>query len=394
MNDLSDRSTDDSSTRQQSSSQSGYNEKLAEKQTRTVLVLRVLVILVLFMAAAAFSYVVFFITSSGEQDDFEVQFQGAAEKVLIAFEDIVTQRLDAMSSLAIAATAYGEDQNDEWPFVTLSAFQERASAARKQSKTLYSSVVPLVTYEQRDEWENYTLHEEDWIYEAVEFQSEWDVVQLRVSLPSYPDEAHPGHILRDDYEYGISREDGYGPYHPIWLSSPLLKGLVNFNLGSLPQWLYEIETSMNKNAIVIGRMQTPPPGEAIHGGFLSRFFATAVSIEAGESKLYEGDPFSYAFFSIYNTVKGEKKPVAVLFALMRWASYFEDLLPPNMLEVHVVLDNDCGDQASYTIDGDKVSLLGMGDLHEKIYESYGKSHSFHTNVGTRGRSQHELQTQH
>ena len=110
--------------------------------------------LVIFLAAVAVCHVVYTITKEGENDEFESQFEGTASKVLETFESILTQKLDAVASLAVATTAHGVDHSREWPLVTLSVFQERSASTRKASGTLFTSIVPKVTYEQRAQWEN------------------------------------------------------------------------------------------------------------------------------------------------------------------------------------------------------------------------------------------------
>lgn len=100
--------------------------------------------------------------------------------------------------------------------MTLSSFQERAQAARKQSGTLFTSIVPLVEYEQREAWENYTLHDPDgWIQEGLDYQKKWNPIKLGVSLPNIPSDVHPGYIVQDDWELGFIRDEGYGPYFPV-----------------------------------------------------------------------------------------------------------------------------------------------------------------------------------
>ncbi|CAB9528546.1 Receptor-type guanylate cyclase gcy [Seminavis robusta] len=351
--------------------------KFTPEMTRNVFRLRMLVIVVLFIAAGVVSFVVFSVSNGGEIEEFESNYEGTATKVLEVFQGIFTEKLDAVASLAIATTAHSVDHKDHWPFSTLSFFQERATAARKQSGTLFTAVVPLVTYEDRDAWENYTrVDPVGWIQEGLDAQDQWDPMRLGVSLPSYAGTVHPGYIVHDDWELGLIRDEGYGPYFPIWAASPVVKGLVNFNLGSLPTWLEEIATSMQKNAVVIGRMLTPPPGNALHAGFLTRFFATLLSIKYAKPTEYQGDPFSYVFFPIFNNFDHNHTSVAVLFTVINWATFFENLLPDNIMGVTLVLENGCDQPFTYTINGPEVVFQGPGDLHDMKYDEFMRTASF------------------
>ena len=247
------------------------------------------------------------------------------------------------------------------PFITLSSFQERATNVRQQSGALFVGIVPKVTTGERDAWENYTLHDEaGWIEEAVEFQKEWDAIKLGVSLPD-AQSVHPGYIMQDDFQMGFIRDDGYGPFYPIWETSPLFKRMVNFNLGSIPDWRVAIEMAMNEKMITFGRMITASPGNALDDNFLTRFFATMLSIETGENTDYQGDPFSYAFLPIYDSHKGETS-VASVFAVINWAFYLKNILPTTITGITVVLSNGCDRPYTYMLDGSEVILGGAVPL--------------------------------
>lgn len=63
----------------------------------------------------------------------------------------VVKGMSAVAGLAVTVTAEAE----EWPFVTLGAFQERAKNARTLSGAVFLSVNPLVKMAQLDKWESY-----------------------------------------------------------------------------------------------------------------------------------------------------------------------------------------------------------------------------------------------
>jgi hypothetical protein len=66
------------------------------------------------------------IISEVDQDEFESQFDGATSKVLETFNNVVQQKVSAISSLAVNNIAHGIDHSRDWPFVTLSSFQKRS----------------------------------------------------------------------------------------------------------------------------------------------------------------------------------------------------------------------------------------------------------------------------
>jgi hypothetical protein len=232
------------------------------EMTRSIFRLRVAVVLVL-IASGVLTFVVYSIIKSSETEGFELSYEGASSKVLEAFQGIVTEKFQAVTSLAIAATAHAIDHVDKWPMSTLSWFQDRAGAARRQSGALFAGLVPLVTFEQRDAYENYTARDpKGWIQEGLDTQAHWDPLVLGINLPTAVEKVHPGYIVGDDWELGLVRDEGYGPYFPIWQASPILNDVVNFNLGSIPLWMEEIKTTTRDRALIVGRTITPPLGKS------------------------------------------------------------------------------------------------------------------------------------
>lgn len=77
--------------------------------------------------------------------------------------------------------AQGQDNANDWPFVTLSSFQRRATSVKEQSQALYIGVYPIVERGNRDAWEDDTAHHPDalWYPRSVQYQEKlgmdlWD----------------------------------------------------------------------------------------------------------------------------------------------------------------------------------------------------------------------------
>ena len=81
-------------------------QQLAQRETRAVFRLRFLVMLVLQIAGIAVSFVVYFIARNAELDEFLTQYEGTSQKVLEAFQGIVSQKIGAISSLGVASIAH------------------------------------------------------------------------------------------------------------------------------------------------------------------------------------------------------------------------------------------------------------------------------------------------
>ena len=140
-------------------------EQLAKEETLQINRLRWWGFKVLLLAALIISVIVYMISRNAQNDEYEKAYDGAAKLITDAFTDIMTSKMGAVSSMGVALIAHGKDHAREWPFVTLSSFQQRASTALAQSGAIYLHVNPLVSEEDRHEWEHdFVIGEDaDWM---------------------------------------------------------------------------------------------------------------------------------------------------------------------------------------------------------------------------------------
>ena len=86
---------------------------------------------------------------------------GAPNNILTSFESIVDQKLAAIGFRTVQASLYVASQpNVSWPWVTMNAFQLRASVAREPYGALFARLVPVVVEETKEAWEASLLHGE------------------------------------------------------------------------------------------------------------------------------------------------------------------------------------------------------------------------------------------
>jgi hypothetical protein len=65
-----------------------------------------------------------------------------------------------------------ESQNCSWPFVTLEAFEERHLLFAQKDQADEVAVIPLVSQDERLEWEDYSVANQGWVQEGVNFRTE------------------------------------------------------------------------------------------------------------------------------------------------------------------------------------------------------------------------------
>ena len=133
---------------------------IAKDETAAVFRLRVIVIIVLIITAALVCTVVLKITRSGEADELRTQYDAAAYAVQTAFEAI-TGKLSVLSALGVVEPG---DASHNFPFQTLHNFNKRATNARFLTGALSISYCPIVTIDNRENWELYVNGEDsDWM---------------------------------------------------------------------------------------------------------------------------------------------------------------------------------------------------------------------------------------
>lgn len=78
---------------------------------------------------------------------------------------------------------------------------------------------------------------------------------------------------------------------------------------------------------------------------------------------------STVFFPVFDSHDmATRKPVAVLVAIMDWATFLD--IPPNSDGLVIVLAVECDVPYTYKIEGGELRLLGEGDLHDSKYDSF------------------------
>jgi hypothetical protein len=197
-------------------------ETLARKETKAVNVLRVLVLVLLLVTATLTSVGVYLHTSNAEKQNFEVDYQANAERIIESFHDAVVRRLGAINSMATAITSHVLDTNQTFPLVTIPDFEIRGSDLRVQADAVIIHWMPLVTDETRVAWEDYALANRDQIDEGFEEDAKRRGMQdFEFGLTNTTRtgdrmlQQSPQETILDDGETIL--DDGTG-YHPrIWI---------------------------------------------------------------------------------------------------------------------------------------------------------------------------------
>jgi hypothetical protein len=369
----SDQLTNKSPSSSDETSHTSIKNELARRETGYILSLRVLVIFLLIIMAAGVSVLVFLISRNAEKEEVDTQFEGASQQILEAFAAIKTDRISALSSLGVAAIAHGVDHSRSWPFVSLSSFQRRSLTARSNSGILQVSINTFVTDEKRDEWERYVVEEVDsyWIQESYIYQEETGVDNFIVGYgENFNVDVESQSIAHfdpvDNSRHNSPRDSG--PYLPYWETSPVVSNSdINIDIFADSTHKEHAKTCLETGSVVLGGMLRSAPGtkDAMQNSPTSRY-AQLLSIAAGEERSYRGDPMTYVYIPIFDSFRDDRVPKAVMIGLFNWARFFENVVPPHVLGVDVVLNNPCYESYTYQIFGSDVVPVGDGVSHASI----------------------------
>ena len=376
------QSMDNTSTSHSSAAQG--TPEIAVEESRKVFRARVVVITILIAVATTISTSVFFFTRKAEENEFDAQWQGNSLQILRSFKEIVQEKLSAISILPVAFTAYARANNHTWPFVTMNDFQQQAAIPLRVSNALYTHLMPIVSLEKREKWEEFSIQNKGWIEESRERLQAIGLEEAieQDSSPFAP--AIEGSTL--DFSSGIANkiytadEETFQPipskvqqtYYPIWQQSPSYPIFINSNFVEISDVGPFIKVVAATGEIVIGGCDVQPPGNLSSPNPFTRVYSFLLSYAAGERVDYRGDPLTSILFPVFDSFFGSRKQVAVMYALIDWKAYFFNVLPKNVESIIIILANSCQGPFTYVVDGPDVTFVGAGDFHSSSMEQYAQ----------------------
>ncbi|CAB9513338.1 Receptor-type guanylate cyclase gcy [Seminavis robusta] len=389
------------------SPEDGEKIVIANSESKQVYYLRSLLVLVLVLVAAGVSTAVFLFARGSEQKDFETQYYDHALKVTSSFRANAKLRLGAIESFAVSIASGAKARGETWPMVTTPDFERKAQYILELSSVISLTIFPLVTTEDRPAWEDYSGKSTDWIIQGLAYQEQhisdhFDYEAERVVL-DYVDLVMDGPLqngqLVRPFIFNISREgiapaQEEGPFFPWWQFapiSPVLAG-INYNTMSLPTRIPSLETIMETQKPMVttawdySNVEDPriKGKKAMLDLYLLRW--------QNGGKKYQDGPVSDLYYPIFESYEDEhygelpadqRKLVAVMNSYVYWQVYFEDVLPDadNAQGVIAVLENTCGQEFSYVLNGASASYLGAGDWHDAKFDEYVVSTGFGAFLG-------------
>jgi hypothetical protein len=156
----------------------------------------------------------------------------------------------------------------------------------------------------------------------------------------------------------------------MWETSPVFEAIelsVNINVRSVPRFGRYISAA-STGAIVLGGLDTAPPGGIEDPDPVTRFFANVFSFQSEKTVNYTGEPVSSVYVPVMESFDEQRKTVAIIMTTLRWESYFENILTDSAPSIDVVLSNTCEDTFTYKIRGSQAIFVGKGNLANVKYD--------------------------
>lgn len=259
-----------------------------------------------------------------------------------------------LESFSKTITSLALFANIEWPLLEIPHFEVRAYDYLASSGAQLVSFAPVVTEEMRDQWEPFSVANQDWVQAGLQYEAEEKGGDTPTAEPIV--EQIWRNALRSSTPV---REYAAGPFVPLWQSYPAPQDslIVNYSLMSHPSFEKLIKMVMETRVAVLS--------EIIDNTVL---FGTAKSDDL--------NPKSVVVQPVFRDFENDADIVGFLVVIIPWDVYFHNVLFAGAHPIVAVLKNSCGDSFSYRVSGPQAHFLGEGDMHESRFEELEVSSEF------------------
>jgi len=263
--------------------------------------------------------------------------------------------------------------------MTLPHFEIRASDYLDISGAQQIAFAPIVSDQNREEWEAYTVANQDWIQAGIDLEyllslseekAEEETNETKHTVaPGTNKEGFASVQRAQSIQSSIWRHAPLthraetdlhkGPHVPLWQSYPAPRNafVVNFNLLSSPEFQELINVTMSTRRAVLSNV-------------IDNF------VLFGSARTIDVDPKSVAIQPIFQSFDDAAQIVGYLIVVMPWYIYFNDVLSNEADPVYCVLRNSCGEAFTYRVAGRDATFMGEGDWHDPRYDDLELSSNF------------------
>jgi hypothetical protein len=153
--------------------QSREEVKIGGQESKAVFRQKLVVLLVLAASSIGVALSVYYYLTYSENKQFEQQFRDDSEKVLNAVGSNVDKSMASFDSVAVTLVSTAKMTNQTWPFVKIDDYAVRISKVLPLSGAIWIGAYHVITPKQREEWEAYTIKNDEWVDQSLAVQETW-----------------------------------------------------------------------------------------------------------------------------------------------------------------------------------------------------------------------------
>eukprot|EP00523_Entomoneis_sp_CCMP467_P017961 CAMPEP_0168810014 /NCGR_PEP_ID=MMETSP0726-20121227/3381_1 /TAXON_ID=265536 /ORGANISM="Amphiprora sp., Strain CCMP467" /LENGTH=1234 /DNA_ID=CAMNT_0008862013 /DNA_START=54 /DNA_END=3758 /DNA_ORIENTATION=+ len=350
--------------------QSKNNEQaIAKSESRAVQVVRALVVVMLLAVTGGVGYGVFYYVSSGEESAFDEDFEDSSEKVMDSIGDYLDQTLGAVDNFVVGIVtnaeqaSESENPNTTWPYARIPDFAVRGAKLLSLSKASVFGVYPRVTAEQRRQWEEWAVANDDWVDDSMNIQRN-DPTYKGKNVDSW----YPGTSISNNF--GPAPENATGPHYPTYYQSPLVPVYAAYGWDLYNDYKQEIDEATSRGVVTMGRTLNIVPDDFAVGWIEGLIGPDLNPREPLLAFYYPIDAYSNKQVKILSgqrSLNSDHKFVGVVAVTIFWRQLLRNILSKGSDGTIAVIGSDCNQTFTYEINGASAVYVGAGDLSDPRY---------------------------
>lgn len=333
-----------------------HHENLAVNRSK------LLVYVSLCITAVVAGIVTYWLVTQSQTRDFEAEFLTYSKEIADSSANTAKNIFGQMNALCVIFTSYSMNSNESWPNLALPNLDQRALQTEANTGTEVLIFSPIIKPDEVKSWENYTWHrqimfDEDVHYYGPNFGNPGPVAKEIYPIPGVP---------RATAGYSSSMASSPEFFVPTWEVGPLPSNLsvVNMDLHSHPLLGPVIDDTIQvRDRVVSG---------VIDMGFLYQYMF--------KNYTNDGKPRSFIVKPVFKDFYNDSAVGGLMFVTLQWSAFFEANLPQATDGLLVNINDTCGSDFTYLVNGSKAVFLGQGDLHNPKYDNLKQTTFFITDI--------------
>jgi class 3 adenylate cyclase len=237
-----------------------------------------------------------------------------------------------------------------WPFVSFPDFEIQTSENINLSDAELIAFAPIVSKEEKVSWEAFAVENQGWIQEGLDVQGLGEV--------------SPGEIAEEVYPFSEEVDMTQDPevFVPLWQigKAPTNSSIVMMDLNTHPSFKRMFSDVLDIKHVLLS--------DVVDLDFLIEF-----STDADDRK---EQPRSYILTPVFDTFQDDAKVVGFVIAVLPWESYFTNILPEGTNGFVVYVEDSCGSEFTYELNGPRAEYVGEGALQNYKFEDIRQSSTF------------------